>query len=916
MQLNRLFRIEIASARFAHHSDAARPLSLSASSASAFASVAGIGISSSASTSASASTADSGFTRDIAARLLAGGRVHQIMFTQSEELCRNFRKTFARMLKTATASAAKALSADDQAPPDDASLVASSAAVPIMGNGDDDAKQPPDDFRLLRSEHFPLFVTSNKLLLMLDGSTDDCFFRHGNASSRGVRRFGGDMDASASAAVAASAAALPVAQDHGRDISQMINYAYFERVYWPLLNQVNKRGLSPAVVWTEIQARIRRVPGAELSRADYLQRDVRAGAGLTAGLREQVFHLFEQYAAEKRSRRDFDLSDALAHIHVRLARRRTPAALVPLTAAATVADDFVPIDYVYCDEVQDLLPAQISLLKYLSVSARCGLVLAGDTAQAISAGVSFRFAELKDIFFRELCAPAEASCEAHAAAIVPPLSYLTRNYRSHSGVLDLANTVVQLLHHFFPNRIDALPDEQAPTQGTKPVLIMCKPSSGDASTSSLSDVAASAHDEDSVSAGNHPRDEADHDSDQLLLGITELGAEQIVLVRDQADKALVKQRVSGIVLTIPEAKGLEFRDVLLYNFFSNASAATIQAFRLVYRFMNERLDFPLSASQTPPVFDETKHEQLNLELKLLYVALTRARFNIFIFETAAADGKQHPMQFLWNHLGVVSMVDNVGPSGSGMKKSIAKKRCHPLYSPPQDKLHSPNSTFFSPPLSPLARPISTSEEYRVKAVELFQHEKFDEAALFFERANEPARASEARAHSMLRQAREHALDVRSKMRGSGELELARAIFAQNTAAAKASFRAYEQCALKFRELGFHIHAANAFKCCGLFPEAVESYRAAGKLRQAFDICFECHPPLLEAALAVGEEGRLFRELLEMAFAHRLFLTADSVDRCCSWVAQLQSREPSPETREFCSIWLMAAAHHVLSMVRS
>ncbi len=42
------------------------------------------------------------------------------------------------------------------------------------------------------------------------------------------------------------------------------------------------------------------------------------------------------------------------------------------------------------DEVQDLTPAQIMLLKFLCDDAEHGFLLAGDTAQTIAHGVNFR----------------------------------------------------------------------------------------------------------------------------------------------------------------------------------------------------------------------------------------------------------------------------------------------------------------------------------------------------------------------------------------------------------------------------------------------------------------------------------------------------------------------------------------------
>jgi superfamily I DNA/RNA helicase len=91
-----------------------------------------------------------------------------------------------------------------------------------------------------------------------------------------------------------------------------------------------------------------------------------------------VYSLYEQYATEKRQRQQFDLVDALQHIHLRLSKRCTP---LSSSSSLSSASPFVPIDFIYCDEVQDLLPGQIALLKFLHVNSEHGFVLAGDTAQ-------------------------------------------------------------------------------------------------------------------------------------------------------------------------------------------------------------------------------------------------------------------------------------------------------------------------------------------------------------------------------------------------------------------------------------------------------------------------------------------------------------------------------------------------------
>lgn len=52
----------------------------------------------------------------------------------------------------------------------------------------------------------------------------------------------------------------------------------------------------------------------------------------------------------------------------------------------------------------------------------------------------------------------------------------------------------------------------------------------------------------------------------------EFGAEQVILVRDEMAKAKLQDQIGSIalVLTILQSKGMEFNDVILWNFFSES----------------------------------------------------------------------------------------------------------------------------------------------------------------------------------------------------------------------------------------------------------------------------------------------------------------------------------------------------------
>jgi hypothetical protein len=55
---------------------------------------------------------------------------------------------------------------------------------------------------------------------------------------------------------------------------------------------------------------------------------------------------------------------------------------------------------------------------------------------------------------------------------VPQIIQLSRNYRSHGRILDLANSVVSLIELLFPKTIDKLVKEDSDKDGMKPLVIM------------------------------------------------------------------------------------------------------------------------------------------------------------------------------------------------------------------------------------------------------------------------------------------------------------------------------------------------------------------------------------------------------------------------------------------------------------
>lgn len=114
-----------------------------------------------------------------------------------------------------------------------------------------------------------------------------------------------------------------------------------------------------------------------------------------------------------------------------------------------------------------------------------GLFFAGDTAQTISLGSSFRFNDLKAFLFRlevrTFFRPSHSMLNSYKerqrakssklAPQEPPKTFqLSVNYRSHDGIVRCAHSVIELITEFWPYAIDSLTREQGVVDGPKPVF--------------------------------------------------------------------------------------------------------------------------------------------------------------------------------------------------------------------------------------------------------------------------------------------------------------------------------------------------------------------------------------------------------------------------------------------------------------
>lgn len=223
-------------------------------------------------------------------------------------------------------------------------------------------------------------------------------------------------------------------------------------------------------------------------------------------------------------------------------------------------------DLVVCDEVQDFVDIQLSLVLRLARSLSA-LAFAGDPRQIINPS-GFRWEELRQKFFER-------------GLKVPPVRTLRLNFRCVGSVVRLANALLSLKQRLVGLGGSELREDWK-FQGKPPLLV------------------------------------TDLSEGQMARYARPQGAGRIVLVRSAREQARVKRLLeTELVFTIYEAKGLEFDGVLLWKYGQDEKAADI--WRRIRRGQP---------------FDQAHEPHIRHEINLLYVAVTRARNTLVVYDGA------------------------------------------------------------------------------------------------------------------------------------------------------------------------------------------------------------------------------------------------------------------------------------------
>ncbi|PKY26942.1 hypothetical protein RhiirB3_477272 [Rhizophagus irregularis] len=443
----------------------------------------------------------------------------------------------------------------------------------------EELKKIPNSFCMLKDHHFPLFITYEKFSEMLLGT------------------YGID------------ARKLTIQQENNADDDEhdneeeesnhlwahFVNYNLFKEKYWPRFSDDYRTKLKCELVYSEFSIIKGTNPEVDfLSREEYRNVSIKKYPVFCYN-RDEIYDLFERYEKMKRWNGDYDSADrTLAISH----------------AAETRMLGGPHIHEVYIDECQDNQIIDFALILKLFNHAD-SIFMAGDIAQCIARGSSFRFQDLRALMHQwEL----DRNPMNHNQQNTIKKFELNVNYRSHKGILNLAASVIELLSDLFPDSIDKLLPERGVVDGPQPFIFK-----GFRADTFFSDVFSGS---------------------EQVSNLIEFGASQVIIVRDDASKRRLKELNNnsieniGLVLTVFEAKGMEFNDVLLYNFFTDSPALLKARYFILFGS-----DFT--------------------EFTLIYIHIISggAREHLWIFDENVE--LSEPIQTYWKSKGLVKVIESV-----------------------------------------------------------------------------------------------------------------------------------------------------------------------------------------------------------------------------------------------------------------
>ncbi|KAL7550282.1 hypothetical protein ACHAWF_013521 [Thalassiosira exigua] len=366
--------------------------------------------------------------------------------------------------------------------------------------------------------------------------------------------------------------------------SGRVDFYRFEREFYH--GKRSNRGKPNAlVVWKSIRSFMKgsieafTSPDRILSREDFLTPEkLGKHRCRIAHDRETIYDLFLEYQSYLQSQGLWDDCDRVVELLVRFKKSK---------AGDVSAYESLRHSKVYVDEIQDY--SQVECLLYFYLGGPGGLFLAGDPAQSVIEGTDFRFEEVRSVGYYV--------AGSNRRDLIPrkPFS-VTVNFRSHTGILNVAADILEYMFQHFPQSAKQLGIDHGLFRGPRPGVC------------------------------HIPYKQLSALLRKKLNGV-------VVLTHD--DSSLRWKRILDypLVYGIREAKGLEFKSVILLDFFVELPSSLQRPWRDMV-LNREGDDF------------DSRYPIVETLLKLLYTAVTRCIERLYFVETSTSIASDATVRWL------------------------------------------------------------------------------------------------------------------------------------------------------------------------------------------------------------------------------------------------------------------------------
>ena len=433
--------------------------------------------------------------------------------------------------------------------------------------------------------------------------------------------------------------------------NKRVDYRQFRDTVYPKIKQSSK--LDPLVMWSQIKSFLKGsieavLEGGELSLESY-QKFSKDRCRLQKQQREEAYEVYLRYKVLCQESGYWDDMDRVLHLlQPRLGQLQQAANSHSYGGGGSGSgggggggggvsgsggwDDgsLLRYDRTYVDEVQDNTQAEIALFFLAAARGKDALFLAGDPAQSVVEGVEFRFEEVRSLVYQ---------LTGNQESLQRPTKLLV-NYRSHSGVLNCAAGVLDLLLAMFPGSAKTLPKDEGLFTGPRPSYLVgdepfsCSPKHVKALLSKNKRLTVVCADYFLTKALETLGDASD--SSPEASGSNRGGKEgqnKSAAAAEKEGRILRPEGLDNPMFGVRAAKGLEFNDVLLLDMFCSLPSSSYKAWHVLF---GADMDPNGAASGTMPADQQYSYPELEPQLKRLYTAVTRSVNRLIFAETQSS----------------------------------------------------------------------------------------------------------------------------------------------------------------------------------------------------------------------------------------------------------------------------------------